>query len=71
MSKLKAKLKGNMCLLHAKQLVWHEIIDELKYHLDYLILLHEQKAAIKKYEFTLLSNRDEGKRNYDVVRKYF
>jgi len=42
---LKSKLKGNMALIEGKQIIWEEIISEMKKQWEHLKLVTKQKVA--------------------------
>ena len=47
---LKEKLKGNISLIQAKDIIWNDIIAEMKTIWDFLTVVAEEKSIIKEFE---------------------
>jgi len=69
-TELKEHLKGNMSLLQAKKLVWDEIIEEMKNHLEYITLTNEHRIFIKDYEGFILLAKEEGENNSKIAKRF-
>jgi len=48
---LESKLKGNMVLIEGKQIIWEEIISEMKKLWEHIKLVAKHKVAVKTIEF--------------------
>jgi len=67
---LKNKLKGNMSLIQGRQLIWDEIISEVKNIWEHMTLVAEQKIAIKDLQFSILSTKEEEGKNVETAEKF-
>ena len=56
---LKEKLKGNMSLIQAKDIVWNEIIEVMKTVWESLIILSEEKRIITNLQELILANKQK------------
>ena len=69
-SELKGKLKGNMSLMQAKKLMWDEIIEEIENDWEFITMMHEQKVAVKDFEYSIISTKEDGVKNSQVAQKF-
>jgi len=59
-----------MSLLQAKQLVWDEIIEEVRNHWEYITLMDEQGILIKDYEGFILTSKEEGENKSHICKRF-
>jgi len=57
-----------MFLIEARQLIWDDIISEIKKIWEHLKLFAEQKAVVKTTEFFILSSKEEDVRMPTLLR---
>lgn len=67
---MKENMKGNMSHLQAKQLVWNEIIEDIKNHQKYITLMDEKRIIIEDYEGFILSAKEEGENNSYISKRF-
>lgn len=54
---LKEKLKGNISLIQAKDIIWNDIIAEMKTIWDFLTIVVEEKSIIKEFEEQVITEK--------------
>jgi len=57
-----------MYLLQPKNIVWDEIIQEMKINWECITLMDEQKIVIKDYEFFILATKEYGENNSQISK---
>ena len=59
-----------MSLVEARQLVWGEIIAEVKQHWELLVLINDKKIAIHEFKAQLEVGHREGEEKASIAKKY-
>ena len=67
---LKEKLKGNITLIQAKDIIWNEIIEEMKAAWGSLTIVSEEKSIVKDFEEQVMADKHKTI-NRDIWAKRF
>lgn len=60
---LKEKLKGNMSLIQERDIIWNDIIEQVKVIWDYMWIMVEDKTIVRDLEVIISSNKDKSQRS--------
>jgi len=67
---LKAKLKGNMSLIKARQLVWDEIIQEMNNSWKHITVILEKKFIYADSESSIINSKERSINNSQYALKF-
>lgn len=66
---MRNRLKENMTLIEAKQLIWDEITSKMKNRWEHITLVVEQKITIKDTEYFIRFTKEEDVKNAITIEK--
>ena len=67
---LKDKLKGNISLIQAKDIIWNDIISEMKSIWDFLMVVAEERSHIREFGEQVMTDRQKTM-NRAILEKRF
>jgi len=55
--RLKEKMKGNMSLIQAREIIWDEVIEVIKGIWEFLLIIFEEKTVVRDMEEVVIKNK--------------
>lgn len=66
---LKEKLKGNMSLIHAREIIWNDIVQWVKEIWNHMLVMEEKKIVVRDLEIAIASNKYKSKKSAQLAKR--